>query len=158
MGLGLLALALAAVPRGREGRPPLLDLGPHGERWRRLARYASAAVLTAAAVSIGLLFLSDLRARCAHRVRAPRRAALRGAAGGGPEPGLDRAPLPAGVRAGEPGSDGGGARGAAAGLSQEPDNFVTLALLGDLEVRADRRQVARDYYRRASEQTRSTSA
>ena len=69
MGLGLLALALAAVPRGRsEDRPPLLDLGPHGERWRRLARYASAAVLTAAAVSIGLLFLSDLRARCAHRV------------------------------------------------------------------------------------------
>ena len=37
-------------------------------------------------------------------------------------------------------------------LSQEPDNFVTLALLGDLEVRAGRRQVARDYYRRASEQ------
>ena len=36
MGLGLLSLALAAVPRGRnEDRPPLLDLGPHGERWRR---------------------------------------------------------------------------------------------------------------------------
>ena len=37
-------------------------------------------------------------------------------------------------------------------LAEEPENFVTLAVLGDLEVRAGRRAVARHYYRRASEQ------
>ena len=36
MGLGLLALTLAALPRGRtEDRPRPLDLGKHGDRWRR---------------------------------------------------------------------------------------------------------------------------
>ena len=37
-----------------------------------------------------------------------------------------------------------------AALEREPSNFVTLALLGDLEARAGRGRLAHAYYQRAS--------
>ena len=154
MGLGLLALALAALPRGRkEDRPPPLDLGPHGDRLRRVARYSSAALLTATAVSVGLLFLSDLYVREA-RTEFERPSEQLSAA----RQAEDLNPVwitPLYLQASALESQGQTAEAREAlqeALSQEPDNFVTLALLGDLETRAGRRSVARDYYRRASEQ------
>ncbi len=36
-------------------------------------------------------------------------------------------------------------------LSKEPNSFVTLTLLGDIEVRASRFPAAADYYQRASD-------
>ena len=154
MGLGLLSLALAAVPRGRsEDRPPLLDLGPHGERWRRLARYAPAAALTAAAVSIGLLFLSDLHVRAARTEferPAEQLSEARQAEDMNP---VWIVPLYLQASALESQGEVAAAREALQeALSQEPDNFITLALLGDLEIRAGRPRVARGYYLRASEQ------
>src|SRR5262249_39319933 len=63
-GLGLLALGLAALPRGRaEDRPGPLELPGVGIRGRLIARYAFAAVLAAAAVGVVFLFLSDLYVR-----------------------------------------------------------------------------------------------
>lgn len=154
MGLGLLSLALAAVPRGRaEDRPPPLDLGPHGDRFRLLGRYGSAALLTAAAVSVGMLYLSDLYVRKA-RTEFERPAEQLSAA----QQAEDLNPvwiLPLYLQASALESQGKTAEARAAlqeALAEEPENFVTLAVLGDLEVRAGRRAVARDYYRRASEQ------
>jgi hypothetical protein len=154
MGLGLLALALAALPRGRlEDRPEPLDLGPHGDRWRALARYGSAGLLAAAAVSIALLFLSDLHVREA-RTEFDRPAEQLSAA----QQAEDLNPVwvtPLYLQASALESQGEGAAARETlqeALSQEPDNFVTLALLGDLEIRAGRPRIARDYYLRASEQ------
>ncbi len=154
MGLGLLALALAAVPRGRtEDRPPPLDLGAHGDRWRQVARYASAAVLTAAAVSVGMLYLSDLyvrKARTEFENPAEQLSSAQQAEDLNP---VWIVPLYLQASALESEGQTAEARGALQdALSQEPDNFVTLALLGDLEVRAGRRGAARAYYLRASEQ------
>ena len=154
MGLGLLSLALAAVPRGRsEDRPPPLSLGPHGDRWRRMARYASAALLTATAVSVGLLFLSDLyvrEARTEFERPAEQLSAARQAEDLNP---VWVTPLYLQASALESQGQTAAARETLQeALSEEPRNFVTLALLGDLEIRAGRRAAARDYYRRASEQ------
>ena len=63
-GLGLLSLALAAVPRGRaEDRPAPLQMPWFQARERLVARLGIAALLTAAAVSVVFLFLSDLYVR-----------------------------------------------------------------------------------------------
>lgn len=153
MSLGLLSLALAAVPRGRlEDRPAPLDLGPQGDRWRRIARYVSAMLLTATAVSIAMLFLSDLHVREARTNfdnPAERLSAAQRAEELNP---VSIVPLYLQASALESQGQADDARVALQdALDQEPENFVTLALLGDLEVRAGRRQVARDYYRRASE-------
>ena len=153
LGLGLLALSLAALPRGRrEDRPEPLDLGPHGDRWRALARYGSAGLLAAAAVSIGLLFLSDLHVREA-RTEFDRPAEQLSAA----QQAEDLNPVwitPLYLQASALESRGktGAARDALGeALAQEPENFVTLALLGDLEIRAGNQRAAREFYRRASE-------
>ncbi len=142
MGLGLLALALAAVPRGRiDDRPPPLDLGPHGDRWRQVARYAPAALLTAAAVSVGMLFLSDLHVREA-RTEFERPSEQLSAA----QQAEDLNPVwvvPLYLQASALESQGKTDEAREAleeALAEEPDNFVTLALLGDLEVRAGRRR------------------
>jgi O-Antigen ligase len=153
MGLGLLALTLAAVPRGRtEDRPPPLELGPHGDRWRSVARYASAALLTAAAVSVAMLYLSDLYVRKARTEFDNPTEQLSAA-----QQAEDLNPVwivPLYLQASALESEGQTAEAREAlqkALDQEPENFVTLALLGDLEVRAGRRGLARDYYGRASE-------
>jgi tetratricopeptide (TPR) repeat protein len=155
MGLGLLSLALAAIPRGRaEDRPPPLPLGPHGDLLRRLGRYASAALLAAAAISVGFLFMSDLYVREA-RIElddgstAEQLAAAREAEDLNP---VSVIPLYLQASALESGGDQSAARETLQeALAQEPRNFVTLALLGDLEVRAGDLEAAADYYRRASE-------
>jgi O-antigen ligase/polysaccharide polymerase Wzy-like membrane protein len=155
VGLGLLSLALAAIPRGRaEDRPPPLPLGPHGHRWRRLGRYASAALLAAAAVSIGFLFLSDLYVREARTElddgsTAAQLSAARRAEDLNP---VSVTPLYLQASALESEGEGDAARKVLLeALAQEPKNFVTLALLGDLQVRAGELGDAADYYQKASE-------
>jgi tetratricopeptide (TPR) repeat protein len=153
MGLGLMALVLAAQPRGRESdRPEPLALGPQDDRLRLAGRIASAVALAAAVVSITMLFLSDLNVRQA-------RAELDS---GTPQQQLDSArqaedlnpvsvtPLYLQASALETMGDRRAARRALReALAEEPGNFVTLALLGDLEVRAGNQRAARAFYRRA---------
>jgi O-antigen ligase len=155
MGLGILALALAAQPRGRaEDRPAPLGLGGHGDRLRMVGRLAAAAAMTAAAVSVALLFLADLNVRQA-------RAELEEGTAQGQLDAARRAedlnpiavtPLYLQASALESSGDRDAARDALReALEQEPDNFVTLALLGDLEIRAENLPDARGYYQRAYE-------
>ncbi len=155
MGLGILALALAAQPRGRtDDRPAPLGLGGHGDRVRMVGRLAAAAAMTAAAVSVALLFLSDLNVRQA-------RAELEDGTAQGQLDAARRAedlnpiavtPLYLQASALEGFGDRDAARDALReALEQEPDNFVTLALLGDLEIRAENLPDARPYYQRAYE-------
>jgi O-antigen ligase len=155
MGLGVLALALAAQPRGRAGDgPEPLQMGGHGDRVRLIGRFAAAAGLAVAAVSIALLFLSDLSVRQA-------RADLEG---GDVRAQLDEArraedlnplsvtPLYLQASALESLGERNAARNVLQeALEQEPDNFVTLALLGDLQIRGGEVQDARAYYARAYE-------
>ena len=63
-GLGLLSLALAAVPRGRaEDRPAALQLPWFRDRERLVARFGLAALLAGAAISVVFLYLGDLYVR-----------------------------------------------------------------------------------------------
>ena len=154
MGLGLLALALAAVPRGRSDEEPTLGLlskEARGERGDFLGRLGFAALLGVAAISVLFLFLGDLYIREA-----------RSHLNGSPQAQLDAARtaadfnpvsvVPLYLQASAEESQGD--RTAALhtlqdALSQEPRNFVTLTLLGDLEVRAGAIQDAAGYYQRA---------
>jgi Cell division protein SepF/O-Antigen ligase/Tetratricopeptide repeat len=119
----------------------------------RPARLLGSAALLAAVTSVTLLYLSDLYVREA-----------REASGSDPQHQLDSArtaerlnpvsvtPLYLQASALESQGDREGARDAlTAAREQEPDNFVTLGLLGDLEFRARDYEAARDYYRRALE-------
>lgn len=140
-GLAVLALGLAA--RGEDEPLP----------WPRAIapRLAIALVLSAAILSVGALFLSGVY------VRKARQQAYSSAAAS-----LDSARTAAAL---DPVSvtplyleaaalESEGRRPAARGklhdaLELEPSNFVTLGLLGDLEVRAGNDAVARRYYRQA---------
>jgi O-Antigen ligase/Tetratricopeptide repeat len=154
MGLGLLALSLAAVPRGRlEDRPEPLDLGPQGDRWRAVARYGSAGLLAVAAISVAMLYLSDLYVRKARTEFDQPTEQLADAQQAEDLNPVWVTPLYLQASALESQGNTGEARAALEeALEEEPDNFVTLALLGDLEVRAGNDRAAREFYSRASEQ------
>jgi hypothetical protein len=153
-GLGLLSLALAAVPRGRaEDRPPRLQLPWFRDRERLVARFGIAALLTATAVSVILLYLGDLYIRKARdeqgRSASAQLSAARTAADFNP---VSVVPLYLQASALEAEGDRDEAEAKLQdALSKEPDNFVTLTLLGDLEVRESRFAAAADHYQRASE-------
>lgn len=153
-GLGLLSLALAAVPRGRaEDRPPRLQLPWFRDRERLVARFGIAALLTATAVSVILLYLGDLYIRKARdeqgRSASAQLSAARTAADFNP---VSVVPLYLQASALEAEGDRDEAEAKLQdALSKEPDNFVTLTLLGDLEVRESRFVAAADHYQRASE-------
>jgi hypothetical protein len=153
-GLGLLSLALAAVPRGRaEDRPPPLRLPWFRDRERLVARFGIAALLAATAVSVISLYLGDLYIRKARdeqgRSASAQLSAARTAADFNP---VSVVPLYLQASALEAEGDRDQARAKLQdALSKEPKNFVTLTLLGDLEVRESRFAPAADYYQRASE-------
>ena len=140
-GLAVLALGLAA--RGEEEPQPR----PRGLP----ARLAAALVLGAAILSVGTLFLSGVYVRKARQQAYTSAAAsldsARTAAALDP---VSVSPLYLEAAALE--SEGGrpaARRKLLDALDLEPSNFVTLGLLGDLEVRAGNEAVARRYYRRA---------
>jgi O-Antigen ligase len=154
-GLGLLSLGLAAVPRGRpEDRPAPLQLSWFGQRERTVTRYGVAALLTAAAVSVIFLYLGDLYIRKARDEQSAGSAsaqlsAARTAAKFNP---VSVIPLYLQASALEAEGNRGEARAKLQdALEKEPRNFVTLTLLGDLEVRDSRFAAAADYYQRASD-------
>jgi O-antigen ligase len=139
LGLAVLALGLAAAeePVEETAAPP----------WSP-ARAAAAVALAVVAIGVGFLFLSDLYVRKA-RVEAERssQAALdsaRTAAWFNP---VSVTPLYLEASALETQGRRGEARDALEeALEQEPRNFVTLGLLGDLETRAgDERRARRRY-------------
>jgi hypothetical protein len=151
-GLGLLSLALAAAPRGRaEDRP--VPLPWFGNGTRLVGRFGVAALLVAAAVSVVFLYLGDLYIRKARDEQGRSVSAQLSDA----QTAADFDPvsvvplyLQASALEGEGHRDEARAKLKDA-LSKEPDNFITLTLLGDLEVRAKQFAVAADYYRRASD-------
>jgi hypothetical protein len=153
-GLGLLSLALAAVPRGRaEDRPAPLQLSWFKQRERLVARFGIAALLTATAVSVIFLYLGDLYIRKARdeqgQSASAQLSAAKTAAKFNP---VSVIPLYLQASALEAEGQREEARAKLQdALDQEPRNFVTLTLLGDLEVRDSRFAVAADYYQRASE-------
>jgi hypothetical protein len=153
-GLGLLSLALAAVPRGRaEDRPAPLKLPWFSQRERLVARFGIAALLTAAAVSVICLYLGDLYIRKARdeqgRSASAQLSAAQTAADFNP---VSVIPLYLQASALEAEAQRREAQAKLQdALGKEPDNFVTLTVLGDLEVRDRRFAVAADYYERASE-------
>jgi len=153
-GLGLLSLALAAVPRGRaEDRPAPLQLPWFRDRGRRIARFGIAAVLTGVAVSVVFLFLSDLYIREARdqqgKSASEQLSAARTAADLDP---VSVVPLYLQASALEAEGDRSQARDVLQdALSKEPGNFVTLALLGDLQVRDGELADAARYYEKASD-------
>jgi tetratricopeptide (TPR) repeat protein len=153
-GLGLLSLALAAVPRGRaEDRPAPLQLSWFKQRERLVARFGIAALLTATAVSVIFLYLGDLYIRKARdeqgQSASAQLSAAKTAAKFNP---VSVIPLYLQASALEAEGQRDEARAKLQdALDQEPRNFVTLTLLGDLEVRDSRFAVAADYYKRASD-------
>jgi hypothetical protein len=155
-GLGLLALALAAVPTEEGAREegsatPRRSPGSVGAS-ARLARYGPAVPLAAAAVVVALLFLSDLYVRQARsNLGISAQDQLEAAEKAEDLNPVSVTPLYLQASALESMGDRAEARSALLeALEQEPDNFVTLAVLGDLEVRAGDPREAREYYRRAS--------
>jgi O-antigen ligase/polysaccharide polymerase Wzy-like membrane protein len=141
-GLAVLALGLAARDEEEAEEPRPWGLAP---------RIPIALVLIAAILSIGALFLSGVYIRKAREQAASSPAAslasARTAARFDP---VSVTPLYLQAAA----LESEGRRGAARAelldaLELEQDNFVTLGLLGDLEVRAGNESVARRYYRRA---------
>ena len=141
-GLAVLALGLAAVGDEEAGEPRL---------WSLPGRIALGAALLAAILSVGALFLSGLYVRKARQQAYVSAAASLDSARTAAR--LDPVSVtPLYLEAAALESEG---RRAAAreklldALELEQDNFVTLGLLGDLEVRAGNGAVARRYYRRA---------
>jgi O-antigen ligase len=153
-GLGLLSLALAAVPRGRaEDRPAPLQLPWFGERARLFTRFGIAALMAAAAVSVVFLFLSDLYIREARdeqgKSASKQLSAARTAADLNP---VSVIPLYLQASALEAEGQRSHARDVLQdALSKEPNNFVTLTLLGDLQVRDGEFDDAAAYYKKASD-------
>jgi len=141
-GLAVLALGLAGRSEG-ELDPPR----PQG----LAVRVPVALVLLAAILSVGALFLSGVYVRKARQqALASPQAALASARTAGRLDPVSVTPLY--LQAGALESEGRRAearRMLLDALDLEQDNFVTLGLLGDLEVRAGNEAVARRYYRRA---------
>jgi len=153
-GLGLLSLALAAVPRGRaEDRPPPLQLRWFRERPRLVARYGIAALLAGVAISVIFFYLGDLYIRKARDEQGKSASAQLSAA----QKAADFNPvsvIPLYLQASA--LEAEGKRDEAVtklqdALGKEPDNFVTLTLLGDIEVRDSKFSPAADYYQHASD-------
>jgi O-antigen ligase len=141
-GLAVLALALAAS--GAE------DVA-HPVAWRWPPRALAGIALGAALFSVGALFLSEVYVRRAREQALTSPTAALDSARQAAE--LDPVSVtPFYLQASALESEG--RRAAARGklldaLDLEEGNFVTLGLLGDLEVRAGKVAVARRYYRRA---------
>ena len=144
VGLAILALGLAAGGAGEDEQEPI------AERWT-IGRAAATAAVLAATVSVIFLFLGNLYTRQA-----------RSEVLSSPESGLSAArtaaffnpvavnPLYLQASALETmGRRAEAKRALEDALELEPDNFVTLGLLGDFEVRGRNFDVARVYYRRA---------
>jgi O-Antigen ligase len=153
-GLGLLSLALAAVPRGRaEDRPAPLQLSWFSQRERLVARFGLAALLIAAAISVICLYLGDLYIRKARDEQGRSASAQLSAA----ETAADFNPvsvIPLYLQASALEAEGNRDEARAKlqdALDKEPENFVTLTLLGDLEVRDQNFAAAADHYQKASE-------
>lgn len=141
-GLAVLALGLAA--RGEDD-----DEGPLP---RSLAsRAVMGLALTAAILSVGTLFLSGVYVRRARQLAAVSpQASLASARTAASLDPVSVTPLYLQAAALESEGNRDAARGKLLdALDLEQDNFVTLGLLGDLEVRAGNGGVARSYYRRA---------
>jgi hypothetical protein len=153
-GLGVLSLALAAVPRGRvEDRPAPLQLPWFRDRERLVARFGIAALLAVTAISVVFLYLGDLYIRKARdeqgRSASAQLSAAKTAADFNP---VSVIPLYLQASALEAEGNRDEARAKLQdALNKEPDNFVTLTLLGDLGVRESRFAQAADYYQRASD-------
>jgi tetratricopeptide (TPR) repeat protein len=144
--LGALALGIAAA--GDEPEPVEEDAGE--SRWSA-RRVAAVAGLAVAILATGLLFLSDVYLRKA-RVEAATSpaAALDSARTAESLNPLSVNPLYLQASALESRGDVAGARAALLeALEREPGNFVTLALLGDLETRAGEALSAHLYYQRS---------
>lgn len=147
-GLGVLALGLAAAGSADanggadEIRPPALA-----------GRAAGATALLIALLGIGLLFLSGVYVRKAReQIATSPRAALSSARTAGSLDPLSVTPLYLQASALETlGRRAAARRTLREALQAEPGNFVTLGVLGDLEVRAGNESRARGYYRRAAE-------
>jgi O-Antigen ligase len=153
-GLGLLSLALAAVPRGRaEDRPAPLQLSWFSNRERLVTRFGIAALLTAAAISVICLYLGDLYIRKARDEQGRSASAQLSAARTAAD--FNRVSvIPLYLQASALEAEGQREQAREEleeALGKEPRNFVTLTLLGDLEVRDGNFAAAADYYQRASE-------
>ena len=153
-GLGLLSLALAAVPRGRaEDRPAPLQVPWFRKRERLVARLGIAALLAVGALSVIFLYFGDLYIRKARDEQgsstSAQLSAARTAADFNP---VSVTPLYLQASALEAEGHRDEARAKLQdALEQESNNFVTLTLLGDFEVRAGHFAAAADYYQRASD-------
>jgi len=134
LGLGVTLLAPDSSPRAAPGM--------------RL-RVARAACLTVAALGVLSLFLSDFEVRKADADRSPAARLDAARAAGRLNPlSLDARWLQASAL--EEQGDRPAARAKLrSALDLEPQSFVTLALLGDFEVRGGHRRAAVAYYRRA---------
>jgi O-antigen ligase len=142
-GLAVLALGLAARGEDVDSEEPL--------PWSVASRAVVGLALSAAILSVGTLFLSGVYVRKARQqALASPQASLASARTAGQLDPVSVTPLYLQAAA----LEGEGNRAAARAklldsLDLEQDNFVTLGLLGDLEVRAGNEAVARRYYRRA---------
>jgi tetratricopeptide (TPR) repeat protein len=144
MGLAFLALGLAA----RQGRD---EHGPVGIPWR----IGLAMPLLALAVSGGLLYLSDTQLRLAREHKAEGEVAAQLEAAEAAENLSPTSVEALYLRASAletQGEEREARRALREALEREPGNFVTLALLGDLEVRAGNPEAARALYARAAEE------
>jgi O-Antigen ligase len=140
-GLAVMALGLAA--RSAE------DAGPPLPR-TLVARGLVALALVAAMASVGALFLSGVYVSKARQAATAPRASLSAARTAERLNPVSVTPLYLQAAALETEGDRAAARRALReALERERGNFVTLALLGDLETRAGNAAIARDYYRRA---------
>jgi hypothetical protein len=142
MGLGLLCLSTAVAIVARRPLPP--EAAPRG---RRTWPVRAAAVLAAAVVA--LTFLSDTYVRRARATADPERrlADARTAQDLNPFAAAPRY-LQAGALE-QLGRVAEGRRALEEVLDLEPESFVTLGLLGDVEKRAGHEAAARRYYERA---------
>ncbi len=143
---GVTGLGFFAVGLGVALLAP--DTAPGAVPARRL-RLARAACLTVAALAVLSLFLADFEVRKADADRSPaaRLDAARMAARLNPLS-LDARWLQASALE-ERGDREAAREKLRSALDLEPRNFVTLALLGDFEVRSGHRQAAVGYYRHA---------
>jgi tetratricopeptide (TPR) repeat protein len=146
---GLLGLAVLALGLAAGGEPG--DEKPSKSLKRSIPRLAWAAALVAALVSVTFLFLGDLYVRKA-RVEAFKspEAELSAAQTAATFNPVSVTPLYLQASVYETRGERDRARRALLdALDLEPDNFVTLGLLGDFEVRGGNESAARSYYRRA---------
>ena len=153
LGLAFLALGLAVAGFGQDERTNEVGRAPRsGRTWNRPSLFAGVAVALAAVV-MGLLYVADIHVRVAQEDGAD-----------DPQQRLDSArtaeslnplavrPLYLQASAHE---DQGNVEDAREALTEaldlEPENFVTLGLLGDLEARAGNQAQARERYGQALE-------